>query len=209
MAINQYTGYEIIRATAILDNVSILLADAYFKGKQKLIIEYTNVLSLVKLAKEYIVYSLNTNVIFDTNRVSNAIYIIREFDRYKDIKSNVSFFFDLEKCIGESNAQQITPLGHIPNAAPTGTTNINIKSVLNVVFKEHQLTISNNAQTVFNLPFNLSNIDLDYLSLTVGGDNIKYTKLGIGYHIEGSILYWHGDYELRTNYVVILKYVNL
>ena len=215
MGVNFDIEYEIYRADQIIDNTMILLTDCYLMGYQSTLFEYTNVISLVTIAKEYLKYS--TKEVIDDPRVANAIYIIREFLRYKDIKSIVSFSSpNCIKCFGETNINQITPVGHNPNEKPINTNTVITlpptipKSAEIMDFKEYILTVDTVNQTVFyNLPFYIDNIDVQYLSMTVGGDNPNYTKTGVGYHMVGNTLYWHGEYNLRPNYKIVIKYVNL
>jgi len=209
MAINIDTAAEIARADALISNTTILLADSYLMGYQHAIFEYTNVLSIVKIAREYLNYSLSN--IVDNTTLVNAMNVIREYLDYGTIKSTVDYFllYSIVQCEGETNDSQINPKGHsidisdsVPSVDPETKTE-------QMDFKKYKLPIdiSEVDKILFVMPFDVADIDVDSITMTVGGDNPKYTTTGSGYHMEGTNLHWHGDYPLRYTYDVIVKYV--
>ncbi len=211
MEINPDIEYEISRGEDIISNCTELLADAYLLGKQPKIIEYTNVLCIIGVSVAYLKYSYIADL--SHQRIINAIYIIREFIKYGRIKPTVDYFelFNIETCIGENSTDQITPGGHDPNEPTTDPDDqpiiINPEPDITMDFRKYTIPITSDGQTQFTMPFNISNVDVDYISLRVGGDDPAYTRNGVGYHMEGTTLYWHGDYPLRTEYKAIISYV--
>ena len=160
MAINIDITSEIERADELIDNVSVLLADSYLMGYHNTILEYTNVLSIVKIAREYLNYSQSNTVLQQT--VVDAMYVIREYISYKDIKSTIDYFklFAIEVCSGEANDTQITPGGHTQDIPEQEVVvNPELKSGKIMDFREYTLAISADGQTDFTMPFSIDDVE--------------------------------------------------
>lgn len=72
------------------------------------------------------------------------------------------------------------------------------------VAHSYSFIVDYNEQTIFTMPFNVSQVDTDSLYLTLN-DAIN-PEYGIDYSITGNTMSWSGDYPLSAGWTFELKY---
>ena len=72
------------------------------------------------------------------------------------------------------------------------------------VVHSYSFVVDYNEQTIFTMPFNVSQVDTDSLYLTLN-DAIN-PEYGIDYSIIGNTMSWSGDYPLSAGWTFELKY---
>jgi hypothetical protein len=131
-----------------------------------------------------------------TENVLRSVYSkVREYWR-TDLDS-ISISIDTD--YGEYTGAPITP-AYIPP--------------YNADWKEVQVSITSNGPTTVLLPFDISITDPESIVVTVNGlttpDHIFSRDTSKdGFHIIGNVLYWHSYYQLLTNDVVQLRYLQI
>lgn len=141
--------------------------------------------------------------------ISVVYSLIRALERAQVYLDNLTFF-ELETAVSKINeyyfvkeladptfVRSAVEEATSPAVSPTGD------------WESYTITVSSNGESVFTgLPFNVGNIDIDTLFLTVNGDTIPYNinSNQDGYHIVGTTLNWHYFYELRVGDIIIIKW---
>ena len=72
------------------------------------------------------------------------------------------------------------------------------------VIHSYSFVVDYNEQTIFTMPFNVSQVDTDSLYLTLN-DAIN-PEYGTDYSITGNTMSWSGDYPLSSGWTFELKY---
>ena len=72
------------------------------------------------------------------------------------------------------------------------------------VAHSYSFIVDYNEQTIFTMPFNVSQVDTDSLYLTI--NNAINPEYGTDYSIIGNTMSWSGDYPLSAGWTFELKY---
>lgn len=72
------------------------------------------------------------------------------------------------------------------------------------VAHSYSFTVASNGQTVFAMPFNVSQVDTDSLYLTL--NDAVNPEYGTDYTISGNTLAWAGEYPLSAGWTFEIKY---
>lgn len=159
---------------------------------------------------------------FDDTKISNLIYMIREYLGILNYTSKVDYFlarYPSLSCPTDIDSPYVVLKGGtvsdityvINNYYPTSYVTEKSVVIDNTEWLRQELTplITVDGQTVITpLDFNIADVDIDTLRLEVQGDDSHYnTNAGVdGYHIVGNTLYWHSFYDLKVGMQVTIKW---
>lgn len=137
-------------------------------------------------------------------RVKAIEYITPEKIDTNELLVGVNEIFDLlEDLSGEMSFSSSYIPSNTYNFDPT------VNSSVLTSLQELSITPTQDAQLIFTgLPFRVSEVKIESLSLYVGGEFQAYGE-SKDYHIQGTSLIWHSDFDINIGDVVILKYMEL
>lgn len=164
-----------------------------------------------KLALYLAVTGFNGVEVYNTyyKDISVVYSLIRALERVQLYPDNLTFF-ELETAISKINEYYFVTELDDPRFIGTAveeSETISTTSTGN--WESYTIVVTSNGESVFTgLPFNVDDIDIDTLFLTVNGDTIPYNinSNEDGYHIVGTVLNWHYFYELRVGDIIIIKW---
>lgn len=169
------------KADEILGNLGIVTTDMSIMGMR----QYRKYLKAV-----YIVYVCKMALVFYKK------FGMLDEDLIIRYEKSINEFYDEAKSfnIVYSNIDNSGTVPTIPtDKAVTG-------------WKSQILTVNNDGDTIIrNLPFNIKDVDVGTIFLTIDGDDPIY-GLTRDYHIEDNILHWHGFYDLTKDMDILIKW---
>lgn len=181
---------DLVLAGTISAYLSSAMVDNYSIGNKKLAdqqaIDSCIIYGMMMCLEFYQLNGTDTGFIqSDLNNISNVIYQYEDAQLLDISEFSVNVGYD-STALGAVNPIMVLQSG---TTYPTPHTYI--------------VSVVSDGQTIFSgLPFNVSEIDPDSVSVIINDDAVSSDN----YSISGTTLTWEGDYTLLTGWVIEIKY---
>jgi hypothetical protein len=179
------------RARVTCSALTQAFIDAYSVGKTKEADKYSIdaivVRSQIKAIEFYLLDT--TNTLFTENKLNDIISIVNEFSYANmiEISDYISTVGVDENALGNSNSVVVLKSGSIEQQP-----------------RSYSFGVVSNGQTAFTMPFNVSTVDVDSISLVL--NSWLNPILNTDYTLTGNTLNWISEVPLSIGYSFEIKY---